>query len=95
MGDKLEVVTGQGIQLDAAALAVLHSQFEFTEKVPQIGDFVRYEKRKSGNQSNFKYPLIWPGAKPKGKDDNEKARYHRKCSVQTLRARHAAFFAAQ
>jgi hypothetical protein len=56
---------------------------------------MRYEQRQSGGKSTYKYPLIWPGAKPKGKDKGERASYMRKCSVKTLRQRHKAFFAGQ
>ena len=61
----------------------------------EVGDYMRYEQRQSGGKSTYKYPLIWPGAKPKGKDKNESASYMRKCSVKTLRQRHKAFFAGQ
>ena len=62
-----------------------------TPHVPKAGDRVRYEER--GNKAKgFKYALIWDGASPKGETPLEQARYLNKCTVKTLKLRHAKFF---
>ena len=71
---------------------MLLQQFEFSQQVPRVGDLVLYEKRPSGGNGTHTYPLTWPGSKPKGRDSDERAKYGRKCTVTTLRARHKAFF---